>query len=203
MKIIGLSGGIASGKNFIADLFAANGCAIFDADSEVHNLLVFDEVVIEKVKNNFPQSFIDHKIDRKTLGKIVFNDAKKLKILEEIIHPKVRENYREFIANCEREEVQFAVLNIPLLLESDVYRYDFLVAIIAEYELRKKRFIAREEEKNPQANLEKLSAKFDQITQQQITDEKRVKNADFVIKNNLTKDELMNKVQDILVAVRY
>ena len=92
ISVVGLTGGIASGKNFVAEIFSKNGAAIFDADKEVHLLLESNQDVIAQIKKNFPQSLVNHKIDRKILGKIVFDkkSAQKLKILEEILHPKVR-----------------------------------------------------------------------------------------------------------------
>jgi len=101
MKIIGLTGGIASGKNFVAEILAKKDAAIFDADKEVHKLLESDKSTILEVSKKFSQSFIDKKINRKILGEIVFSPgekgAKKLKILEKIIHPKIRKNHLEFL----------------------------------------------------------------------------------------------------------
>ena len=85
MKIIGLTGGIASGKNFVAEIFQKNGAAVFDADKEVHELLESHVEAIKEVKENFPESVIGKKISRKLLGQIVFLDSQKLKILEKII----------------------------------------------------------------------------------------------------------------------
>jgi dephospho-CoA kinase len=81
MKIIGLTGGIASGKNFVAEIFQKNGAAVFDADKEVHELLESHAEAIKEVKENFPESVIGKKISRKLLGQIVFSDPQKLKIL--------------------------------------------------------------------------------------------------------------------------
>jgi len=82
MKIIGLTGGVASGKNFIADLFAKKGALIFDADKEVHDILVNDHEALSLINQTFPTAIINDQVDRKSLGKIVFNDEKKLKLLE-------------------------------------------------------------------------------------------------------------------------
>ena len=59
MKIIGLTGGVASGKNFVAEIFAQKGAVIFDADKEVHRLLDSDKSTISKVKKIFPESFLN------------------------------------------------------------------------------------------------------------------------------------------------
>ena len=195
MKIIGLTGGIASGKNFVAEIFAQNNAAIFDADIEVHKLMESDKLTIQAVKKNFPESFIDARIDRKILGKIVFADAKKLKILEKIIHPKVREKYQNFLKKSESEKRKFAVLNIPLLLETKAYKCDKIVAIIASPSVQKKRFLARLEKVDNQELLEK---KFEQIRSKQISNEERKKVADFAVNTNVGKSDVVNQVKNII-----
>jgi len=195
MKIIGLTGGIASGKNFVAEIFAQNNAAIFDADIEVHKLIESDKLTIQAVKKNFPESFIDARIDRKILGKIVFADAKKLKILEKIIHPKVREKYQNFLKKSESEKRKFAVLNIPLLLETKAYKCDKIVAIIASPSVQKKRFLARLEKVD---NWEVLEKKFEQIRSKQISNEERKKVADFVVNTNGGKSDVVNQVKNII-----
>ena len=195
MKIIGLTGGIASGKNFVAEIFAQNNAAIFDADIEVHKLMESDKLTIQAVKKNFPESFIDARIDRKILGKIVFADAKKLKILEKIIHPKVREKYQNFLKKSESEKRKFAVLNIPLLLETKAYKCDKIVAIIASPSVQKKRFLARLEKVD---NWEVLEKKFEQIRSKQISNEERKKVADFVVNTNGGKSDVVNQVKNII-----
>jgi dephospho-CoA kinase len=202
MKIIGLSGGVAAGKNFIAEIFAKFGCAIFDADLQVHNLIASDLEVIEKIKKNFPESFIEGKIERKILGKIVFADKKKLKILEEIIHPKVQKKYQEFFVKCQRKKIEFLLLNIPLLQESSYYKCDFTIAIIASKDARLKRFITREKQKNPQSLIKDLKLKFSQITENQISDSVRKKQADFVIKNDDSALRVERQVAEILKEIK-
>jgi dephospho-CoA kinase len=202
MKIIGLTGGVASGKNFIADLFSQNGCVVFDADKEAHQLLEGDKLTILEVLNAFPDSFIDGKIDRKSLGKIVFGDAKKLKVLEGIIHPKIRQNYQKFLLEAEKEKKECAILNIPLLLETKGYKCDYIVAIIANKEVREERFLAREKLKHPKEMDAELSKKFQQIVEKQTSDSQRKENADFIINNDGFLDSgLMSQVKDILKAV--
>lgn len=201
MKIIGLSGGIASGKNFIAEIFAENGCVIFDADAEVHELLSRHKLTISEVKKHFPESFIDKKIDRKILGKIVFSNQKKLQILEKIIHQKVRENYAEFLKNAKKDGAKYVVLNIPLLLETKGYECDFIVAIITKREMQIKRFIAREKLKNPQSLVKDLKEKFAQIIKRQISNQMRKKHADFIIQNDGLKSHAVKQVKEILKKI--
>lgn len=188
--VIGLTGGVASGKNFVAKIFAKNGAVIFDADQEVHELLAADQSTIAEVKKNFPESFVEQKIDRKILGKIVFADEKKLRILEKILHPKVRKNCQKFIVRVKKEKKTIAVLNIPLLLETNHYKSDYIVAISTSIAIRKKRFLARSESANVKI--------FNQICANQISDAKREKRADFVINNNGSKRDAVQKVKKII-----
>ncbi len=197
MKIIGLTGGVSSGKNFVAEIFRKNGAAIFDADVEVHNLLEGDEVTIHLVKKEFLESFVDNRIDRQFLGKIVFADKKKLKILEKILHPRVRKKYQEFLKSAHQEKKELAVLNIPLLLEKKGYKCDVVIAIITQKSIQKKRFLAREKaEKN--SDLSGLSERFEQIFSHQISNSERISKADFVVKNDLPKNEVRKQILGIL-----
>jgi dephospho-CoA kinase len=204
MKIIGLTGGIASGKNFVAEIFQKNGAAVFDADKEVHELLESHAEAIKEVKENFPESVIGEKISRKLLGQIVFSDPQKLKILEKIIHVKVREEYQIFLQKAVKEKKKLAILNIPLLLEKQSYKCDKVVAIIVLDEVQKKRFLMRAKKTDPENFLhekENLIRKFEKIKSKQIDNLKREKHADFVINNSLTKAFTIKQVKKIIAEI--
>jgi len=198
VKIIGLTGGVASGKNLIAEIFAKKGAAVFDADAEVHKLLELDKSTIREVKKFFPESFSDKKINRKILGEIVFTDEKKLRQLEKILHPKVRKNYQEFLQDARKKKQKIAVLNIPLLLETRGYKCDYVVAILADKKIQKERFLQREKKKNPQAKISILKKKFTQITNKQLKNSERKKAADFVINNSKSKADSEQQIGKIL-----
>jgi dephospho-CoA kinase len=201
MKIIGLTGGIASGKNFVAAIFEQHGAAIFDADAEVHKLLELDKSTILAVKKSFPKSFVEGKISRKILGKIVFANSEKLKILEKILHERVREKYLEFLELASNSQKKIALLNIPLLLESKGYKCDQIVAIVASPSIQKKRFLARARKNNPQnfsAEKKNLEQKFEQIRAKQITNKERKAKADFVINSSHSKAETKRQVERII-----
>ena len=197
MKIIGLTGGIASGKNFVAEIFAQKGAAVFDADFEVHQLFASDKSVIGAVKKNFPESFVEGKIERKILGKIVFSDAAKLAILEKILHPKVREKYQEFLANAQKSKKKIAVLNIPLLLETKGYKCDKIVAIVASPSVQKRRFLARHK-KISAAEKQNLEKKFEQIRSKQISNLARKASADFVVNSGGSKEFTRRQVEGVV-----
>jgi len=204
ISVVGLTGGIASGKNFVAEIFSKNGAAIFDADKEVHLLLESNQDVIAQIKKNFPQSLVNHKIDRKILGKIVFDkkSAQKLKILEEILHPKVRSKYQDFLSDAKKSNKKIVVLNIPLLHETKAYESDYVVAVIASPSVRKKRFLVRERLKDKEGFAKRksdLEKKFDQIQKNQLSNRQQIQNADFVINTNSSKAKT---VEDVKLLIR-
>ncbi|MBU6141163.1 MAG: dephospho-CoA kinase [Proteobacteria bacterium] len=194
IKVIGLTGGVAAGKNFVAEIFSKNGAVIFDADKEVHKLLELDQSTIDAVKKNFPESFVEKKIDRKILGKIVFSDVKQLKILEKILHPQVRASCQKFLRKASEDKKEMAVLNIPLLLETGHYKCDYIIAVSAPISIRKQRFLARSKSANVKI--------FNQICAKQISDTEREKKAAFVINNGGSKGDVSRRVKAIITELR-
>lgn len=198
MKIIGLSGGIASGKNFVADIFKRNGAAIFDADKEVHDLFANDKSIQNQVAQAFPASIIENKINRIQLAKIVFQDEKKLKILEKIIHPIIRNRYQKFLLQAKKDGHKIALLNIPLLLEKNAYKCDFIVAISLPPSIQKRRFLSRMKKNNPEISKQEIEKRFLQITSRQLTNKERKAKADFIIYTRFAKENTIKQVRKIL-----
>jgi dephospho-CoA kinase len=117
--IIGILGGLGSGKSTVAAEFAKLGCAIIDADKIAHELL--DEPSVkEKVISYFGQAVLDHtgKINRKKLANVVFADGDKLSTLNRILHPLVLARAEQLIGQYNRQQkVRAIVLDMPLLVE--------------------------------------------------------------------------------------
>lgn len=206
MKIIGLTGGIASGKNFIADIFKQKGAMVFDADAQVHAILNADEDAISRIKAYFPESITDHKIDRKKLGQIVFSNTEKLQILEHILHPKVKEKYRQFLKKAHQRKVKLVILNIPLLLERKQYACDKIIAIITSRSVQKHRFLKRCKKMNGgnfAAHIPQLEKRFEEIVSRQVSNHERKKQADFVIFNGLSRHHSIRQVASILRQLQY
>jgi len=200
MKIIGLSGGIASGKNTVADIFYELGIEVFDADAVVHNLYLQDQEIIKLVAQNFLESFDGKIINRKILSTLISKNPTQIHILEKIIHPKIREIYQNFLEKNLQKKSNFVVINIPLLLESNQYKTDKIIAIIADEKTRQDRYIQRvvANLKNSNSDLiNELKNKFLMLKNKQISDEERTKKADFVIYNNGDLADLKQKTLDI------
>ena len=206
MKIIGLSGGIASGKNTVADIFHELGIGVFDADAVVHNLYLQDQEIIKLVAQNFLESFDGKIINRKILSALISQNPSQIHILEKIIHPKIREIYQNFLEKNLQKKSNFVVINIPLLLESNQYKADKIIAIIADEKTRQDRYIQRVVADLKNANpdlINELKNKFLMLKNKQISDEERIKKADFIIYNDGDLADLKQKTLDVYQKLIY
>ncbi|MHC4586601.1 MAG: dephospho-CoA kinase [Planctomycetota bacterium] len=140
--VIGILGGIGSGKSTIAAEFAKLGCKVIDADRIAHELLE-EPPVREKVVSLFGQAVLDSlgKIDRRKLAEVVFADDHMLASLNRIIHPLVLQRTQGLIEQCKSQnQVKAIVLDMPLLVEVGWHkRCDKLIFVNCEQKLRLER----------------------------------------------------------------
>ncbi|MFT5703613.1 MAG: dephospho-CoA kinase [Rickettsiales bacterium] len=201
MLIIGLTGGVASGKNFVANHFEKLNIPVYDADLEVHKLLSEDREIFLEIKNKFPAAIQNCQIDRKILGKEVLSHSQKLADLEQIIYPKLRQQENSFIKKHFRRRSKMVVLNIPLLFEKGGYKKcDKTIVIIAPNKVRFNRF-AKRFSKNKDYSLKSIEEKFVIIKNNQISDLERKKRADFLIYNGLGKAFCINQIESIIKKI--
>jgi dephospho-CoA kinase len=204
MKIIGLSGGIASGKNSVAEIFSKLGVKIFDADLIVHDLFINNKIVIQQIAKEFPQALKSSAVDRKIIAEIITKKPQKLAIIENIIHPLVRNNYQQFLTINDKNNEKLVILNIPLLQEKKYYKTDKIIAIITDEEIRRNRYIKRsiaDIKNEDEIIISQLNEKFTLLKNQQISDEERIKIADYVIKNNSNLEDLAQQVITIFKKI--
>ncbi|MBQ3438071.1 MAG: dephospho-CoA kinase [Fusobacterium sp.] len=186
--IIGLTGGIASGKTTVSNYLKTKGYRVYDADIIAREIFEKREVEKEIIKE-FGSSILSinneiQKIDRKKLKKIVFEDENKLKILNNIIHPKVFKFY-ENIKKINKKEI--IIFDVPLLFESGIDSLcDINILISAEEEIRIKRVMKRD-------NIEKKLA--EKIIKSQMSENEKINKADIVIKNNEDIESLIKKIE--------
>jgi dephospho-CoA kinase len=140
--VIGLVGGIGSGKSWVAQRLADHGGAVFDADRVAKAAL--DEPDVQRcLVEHFGSGVVgsDGRTDRKALAEVVFTDAGRRKQLEQIIHPIVAERRDAMIERAEADpEVRFVVLDVPLLVEVGLYeRCDRVVFVDADRPTRLRR----------------------------------------------------------------
>jgi dephospho-CoA kinase len=120
-KKIGLTGGIASGKTTVTDCFKKLGTKVIDADVISHEVTEPSGSAFEEILSEFGSEILDEKglINRKRMREIIFDDQSKKKILEEIIHPKVRD---EMFKRINKSDDHYLIVSVPLLVETGMNR---------------------------------------------------------------------------------
>lgn len=142
--IIGVTGGIASGKSTLARMIAGRGIAHFDADKMVHKLLQYDPAAIAAITAAFPNVSRETMIDRAALAQHIAKHPESLKTLETILHPRVRASELHAIDIAHRNKLRALILDIPLLFETDTDQLcDVVVVAYAPLAHRRARAFAR------------------------------------------------------------
>ena len=197
MIIIGLTGSVASGKSTVAGWIAKRGIAVHDADAAVHSLLAAGGVAVPDIIARFGTSVLadDGGIDRKKLGKYVFEHPQDRKILESILHPMVQQNRDQFLADHRRSGSKIVVLDVPLLFETGGDALcDYVVVVHAGEDTIWRRALAR-----PGMTENKLAG----ILKTQMPASEKCQRADFVLDTDLspevTKQHLFFCLNDMLL----
>ena len=189
--IIGIIGGIASGKSTVAAQFGKLGCAVISADAIAHDLLG-QEPVRDEIVRQFGRGILhpSGQIDRRRLAQIVFADAEKLCLLNKMMHPRVLARTEELIAEYDRcTPVRAIVLDMPLLVEVGwANRCDKLIFVRCDSAQRAGR--ARQAGLLDEQGI-KIREKF------QISLDKKAELADNTIDNNSDFSTLVRQIQDI------
>jgi dephospho-CoA kinase len=191
MLIIGLTGSVGMGKSTTAGLFAEQGVPVHDADAVVHRL--YEGEAVAAIEAAFPGATTGGKVDRSRLAALVLNDPSALKRLEAIVHPLVQAAEQELLAQAQARGEKVAVLDIPLLFETEGdRRVDAVVVVSAPTEMQQARVLAR-----PGMTWEKLEA----ILRKQMPDAEKRRRADFVVDTSRGIDAARVQVRAILDAV--
>lgn len=124
MWVIGLTGGIGSGKSTVAHWLAEHGISVLDADRTVHELLENDQETIDEVVSEFGQGMLSKTggIARRILGERVFSDSEARKRLEKILHPRVADSMQKQQIKLEAEGEKICVWDVPLLFEAGFHK---------------------------------------------------------------------------------
>lgn len=192
MKIIGLTGSIGMGKSVTASLLKILKVSVHDSDAAVHEALSPGGGAFADVTAAFPSAHDkkNNRIDRTALGKIVFSDDAKRKMLEKIVHPHVWASQRKFITHAKAMGAKIAVLDIPLLYETGAERRcDKVIVVTAPYVLQKQRVLKR-----PGMTEER----FESILKNQVPDAEKRKRADIVIDTGLGRAETLKALKKAL-----
>ena len=192
MKWIGLTGGIATGKSAVADIFKNKGIAVIDADPIAHQALVASSPVFGSLVQTFGQDVVSANghIDRQKLGaKIFVNSDLRLK-LDAIVHPYVRSQVALLKQKLVDKGCPLAIYDVPLLFEKNMQKnFDKIIVVTCDPQTQKQRLMKRNDLSEEEALL-RIAA--------QLPMSEKVRQADFVIENNGTVEDLKNAVQKIL-----
>lgn len=188
MRVIGLTGGIASGKSTVSYILKSLGAVIIDADKVARKVVEPGQPAWQDIVKEFGQQVLneDMTINREVLGKLVFSDQSLLAKLNRITHPRVIECFREELARMARENPEaVVVLDVPLLFESGMYRLaDEIWVVWANEKVQLERLMEREGF-TPEEAWQRIRA--------QMPLEEKARRADRVINNSGTLDETVEQ----------
>ena len=190
--IIGLTGSIASGKSTVANFLKKRGYPVVDADEIARLVVEPGSPVLKEIESVFGADVIkeDGSMDRAKMGKLIFDDNKKRKQLNTIIHPAIR---KELIAQKEAQiaaGAETVILDIPLLFENNLHEYvEKILVVSVTPEVQKERLISRNQFSEQEAEARIAS---------QLPMEIKEQGADAVIDNNGDLADTEHQVVDIL-----
>jgi dephospho-CoA kinase len=193
MKVIGLTGGISSGKSTVAQFLAELGAVIIDADKVGHEAFKPGTKLWREVTAAFGEQILttDGEIDRQKLGEMVFADPKRLSQLNEIMHPRMSEMVRAQLEDYRRQGVAVAVLEATLLIEAGgewIKLVDEIWVTVASESTVLKRLM----ERSGLSEAESLAR-----IRSQMPPTEKVRHADVVINTECSLDEMKVKVSEL------
>lgn len=191
MYTIGLTGGIASGKTTVSNLFAEAGAAVVDADIAARKVVEPGQPSLEKIADAFGKEILDESggLDRTALREKVFASESARKELEAILHPAIREFMHQWIAALEAEGFPYCVRVVPLLVETGQHKdVDRTLVVDVPRETQIERLMLRD------GGSDELA---EQILASQASREERLAIADDVIKNDGAPEGLKTAVEKL------
>ena len=197
--VIGLTGGIGTGKSTVSQILKEKKFPVIDLDIISHEVIKFPKVV-EKIVENFGKEVLEYNntgnwiISREKLGRVIFGNREKRLILNSIMHPEILRIMREKILECKKEN-KIIFVEIQLLFEVQWEKeFDYILLVSTEKETQIKRILARDKRSKEEA----LSI----INSQMPLDEKK-KRSDYVIENDGNIQDLEKKVDDFLKKIEF
>jgi dephospho-CoA kinase len=190
-RIIGLTGGIASGKSAVSQILQGLGMQVIDADGIAHEILATDAAIKQEVVAAFGAEVLTAAgaVDRGRLGNIIFQDAERRRVLERILHPLIRDE----LWKRAREGNDDVVLEVPLLIEQGEHaRVDLVVVVYAARECQIQRLMGRDTISREEA-VSRIAT--------QLPLEEKVSYAQYVINNNGSLEETEEQVLRFYQAV--
>ena len=186
MKVVGLTGGIGSGKTTVAQLFESLDVPIYIADIEAKLLMNNSEDIKRELIDLFGENaYLNNELNRPFIADKIFNNKDCLNKMNAIVHPKVGEHFRRWL---KQQHSPYVIKEVAIIFEhKQQSQYDLIISVIANKDKRLQRVLNRDE-----STPEKVLS----IMEHQMNDVDKAKLSDFVILNN-DKTTLKNQVQKI------
>ena len=191
MKVVGLTGGIGSGKTTVSNMFKDLGVPVYIADLEAKKLMISTKSIKHKLIDLFgPKAYKDNELNRDYIAAKIFNDKVYLEKMNAIIHPKVATHFKQWL---QKQGSKYVIKEAAIIFEHNKQsQYDYIITVIANEEERIKRILKRDNTSN-----EKIMS----IMKNQISDQEKIKMSDFVIINDQidhTKEQVLKIHNTIL-----
>jgi len=181
MKIVGLTGGIASGKSLVSNWFSNLHIEVIDADKVYKSLIKTNHQMVDEIQGYFNLELTEHGLDLKALATIVFNDQEKLKKLNQMTHPYVIHEIKQMIDQAKIRKVKMMILDVPLLFEAKMeHLCDVIICVYTDRETQIERLMNRGHLERDTA-IQRIDAQMSLETKKEL--------ADYIIDNSGSKDE--------------
>ena len=174
MMVVGLTGGIGSGKTTIAKWFQSQNIPVYIADKEAKALMNRSKVIKRKLTSLFGEdAYKEGKLNREYLASKIFNDRTLLSKMNAIVHPKIGSHFNRWL---KKQDSPYVIKEAAIIFENNLeYQYDYVITVVADKDLRIERVMKRDN-----ASKEKVES----IISNQLSDEEKIKKSHFVINNN-------------------
>lgn len=184
MIVVGLTGGIGSGKTTVAKQFEAYGIPVYIADNEAKKLMSKSKIIKRKLVKLFgEEAYVNGVLNRPFLADKIYNNAYNLEQMNAIVHPKVDAHFKKWV---QKQKGSYIIKESAILFENEAYKNcDFIITVTAPKELRIERLLKRDD-----TSLDKIKA----IMKNQWQDDRKIKKSDFVI-TNIDLEETIRQVQ--------
>jgi len=190
MWIIGLTGALGAGKSLVSSYFRYLGIPVHCSDEFIHFLFEKDQDVHKHIKRLWPDVIVKGKIDRSLLGEHVLFSPRDLRILENLLYPKLAKNQKEFIKQNQKLKKKLVVLDVPLLFEVglDTYCHD-VIFVSAVPTLRKHRVLKRKG---------MTSRKFYAFEALQMKEREKKRKSTFILYSGRDKGNVLKAIKKIV-----
>ena len=195
MLVLGLTGNIGCGKSSVSTIFMENNIKVVDADI-VARQIFDDKNLLNEVFSTFGKSIRnqDGSLNRRALGNIVFNDDEKLILLNNLTHTKIKQKILSKVEEYKNQGEKIVVIDAALLIEDDYIPYiQKLILITCRKEIQINRIIARDNCTKEEA-ISRINS--------QMSQEEKVKFADYIIDNSNSFEELQKKVLELISVLQ-